>query len=297
MTYCYLITNNQNLQKLTFWLVTSKSHLTALGLKSAEVDRAAKNARHQIRGEDKASRAQSHRLEQHGLAARIAAVTAGRLRRDQSAEGTDTARPQYESRFAGGKWRTLYAPHFPILGSVTVAVPLFILAANTTRIILINTPALYWVMTVLGLAGIAASAIDYRSGCGVSAVTVGVNSAWLSGYAVFELEALSNNLLVTNLDLFFVLASIIAGIGFIGNGLVVAHVLRSFQDRRRQIGTPLLVFLIFMAGGLAFLSISTGLVNQNLLWVAGVMFSAALLAELTGIVIASTRILRKTDSV
>ena len=40
-------------------------------------------------------------------------------------------------------------------------------------------------MTVLGLAGIAGSAIDYRNGCGVSAVAVGVNSAWLSGYAVF----------------------------------------------------------------------------------------------------------------
>ena len=238
-------------------VIAVSNDLTALGLKSAEVDRAAKNARHQIRGEDKASRAESHRPEQHGLAARIAAVTAGRLRRDQSAEGTYTARPEYESRFAGGKWRTLYAPHFPILGSVTVAVPLFILAANTTRIILINTPALYWVMTVLGLAGIAASAIDYRSGCGVSAVAVGVNSAWLSGYAVYvgggsaaipRGESQSCSVLV------------VTGIGFIGNSVALTYILRPLRhSRMRTIGIPPLVFLLFMAGGFALVFIASGL--------------------------------------
>jgi len=141
-----------------------------------------------MRREKEASGAKSQHSEHHRLAARLAAVTRSPLRRDQPVEGADTGRAQDEPRLAGGKWRIFYAPHFPMLGSTVIAAPLFISATSTSLIILISTRGPYWVMTVLGLAGIAGSAIDYRNGCGVSAVAVGVNSAWFAGYAVFLLE-------------------------------------------------------------------------------------------------------------
>jgi tetratricopeptide (TPR) repeat protein len=272
-------------------VIAVSNDLTALGLKSAEVDRAAKTARQQIRREDEASRAEPERPEHHGLAARLAAVSGGRLRRDQPVEGADTARPQDESRSGGGEWRIFYASHFPILGSTMITVPLFLLATYTSHIIKFYALTPFWVMTVLGLAGIAGSAIDYRNRCGVSAVAVGVNSAWLSGYAVFWLEAVSHGWLVNDNFLPFLCA--VAGIGFVGNGVILIYIIRPFQDhRRRTIDTPLLVFLIFIAGGLALLSILSALVNVSLLWVLGVMFFAALLAELTGIVLAFVRVVQ-----
>ena len=261
-----------------------------------EAQEAARTARQQIRREKEASRAEPERPEHHGLAARLAAVSGGRLRRDQPAEGAGTGGLQDESRFAGGKWRIFYASHFPLLGATMIVVPLFILATTTSRIILIYTLTPYWVMTVLGLAGIAGSAIDYRNWCGVSAVAVGVNSAWLSGYAVFSLEVFSHHW-VQNVNLFL---CAVAGIGFIGNGVILIYVIRPFRDGRgRAIDTPLLVFLVFMAGGLALLSIISALDNGHLLWlgrVAGVMFSAALLAELTGIVLEFVRVLQARGS-
>jgi len=47
-----------------------------------------------------------------------------------------------------------------------------------------------------------------------------------------------------------------------------------------------------MAGGLALYAISAALVNLHPLQVVGVMFSAALLADLTGIVLAIVRLVR-----
>ena len=273
-------------------VIAVSEDLTALGLKSAEVDRAAKTARQQIRRENEASRAEPERPEHHGLAARLAAISGGRLRRDQPVEGAETGRPQDESRFADGKWRIIYALHFPMLGSAMIAVPLFILATVTLLTPSIHTPTPYWIMTVLGLAGIAGSATDYRNGCGVSAVAVGVNSAWFSGYAVFALEAVSHRYW-GNVNLFLLFLCAVTGIGFIGNGVILIYITRVLRDRRRRgIDTPLLVFLVFMAGGLALFSIISALANLHLHWVPGVMFSAALLAELTGIVLAFVRVVR-----
>ena len=261
-----------------------------------EAQEAARTARQQIRREKEASRAQPERPEHHGLAARLAAVSADRLRRDQPAEGAGAGRPQDESRFAGGKWRIFYAPHFPLLGATMITVPLFILATVTLLAPSIHTPTPYWVMTVLGLSGIAGSAIDYRNGCGVSAVAVGVNSAWLSGYAVFMLEAGSHHNW-GNVSLSLLLLCAVTGIGFIGNGVILTYILHPLRDRRRRaIDTPLLVFLVFMAGGLALFSIISALANLHLHWVPGVMFSAALLAELTGIVLAFVRVLQARGS-
>ena len=83
-------------------VIAVSGDLAALGLKSAEVTRAAKTAREQIRREKEASRAEPERTEQHGLAAWLAAVSAGRLRRDQRREtaeqggqhGAEVAQPQ-----------------------------------------------------------------------------------------------------------------------------------------------------------------------------------------------------------
>lgn len=268
--------------------------LTALGPKSAEADRAAKTARQQIRREQEASRPGSERPAQHGPAAGPAAVTGGRLRRDQSAKGADQGRRHGESRSAGREWRIFYASHFPVLGSIMIAVPLFILAAITSHIISISTLAPFWIMTILGLAGIAGSAIDYRNGCGVSALAVGVNSAWLSSYAVFSILVFSHYWVPNNVSLFL---CVVTGIGLIANGVILTYILLPLRDHRRcAIDTPLLVFLVFMAGGLALYSTSLIifiLANGHLLWlgrVAGVMFCAALLAELTGIVLAFVRV-------
>jgi tetratricopeptide (TPR) repeat protein len=273
-------------------IIAVSDELTALGLKSAEVDRAAKNARHQIRA-DEASRAEPEAPEQHGLAARIGAVTAGRLHRNQPTQGADTERPRHESRSLSRKWRTLYVPHFPMLGSVMIAVPLFILVIFTLLTPSLHTPTPFWVMAVLGLAGIAGAAIDYRKGCGVSAAAVGVNSAWLSGYAVYSL-AVGSLASSGNPNVFLLLLRVITGVGFIANVIFLVYIFRPFRERRRHIiDTPLLVYLIFMTGGLAVFSIGSVLINRSVFRVAGVMFSAALLAELTGIVIAFIRIHRE----
>ena len=101
-------------------VIAVSDDLAALGLRSAEVDRVTRNARHQIRREDEASHAGPYGPGQNGLAARIAAVTTGRLRRNQpagAAEGVSTWRPRDESRSLSGKWRALYVPRFPIFGS------------------------------------------------------------------------------------------------------------------------------------------------------------------------------------
>ncbi len=83
-------------------VIAVSDDLTALGLKSAEVTQAAKTARQQIRHEKEASRAEPKRTEHHGLAARLAAVSGGRLRWDQRREaaerggqdGAEVAKPQ-----------------------------------------------------------------------------------------------------------------------------------------------------------------------------------------------------------
>jgi hypothetical protein len=50
------------------------------------------------------------------------------------------------------------------------------------------------------------------------------------------------------------------------------------------------VFLIFMTAGLGFLAIFSYLGNDHLLWLPGIMFVAALLAELAGIVLTFLRV-------
>jgi hypothetical protein len=231
--------------------------LAALGLKSAEVSRAIKTAREQIRRGD-------------------------RFHRDQPVE----------RHFVERNWKILYAPHFPVLGSAIILWPLLTLALHWSGIIEIFTSTPYWVMMILGLAGIVGSAIDYRNGCGVSAVAIGVNSAWLAGYAVFLIEfgywADVHHWLDTTL---FTCA--VAGIGIIGNGMVLIYIFRRFQYRRKiTIDKSLIMFLIFTTAGLAFFSIAVGLASTHLLWTAGAMFWAALLAELTGIVLAFIRVAR-----
>jgi hypothetical protein len=141
-------------------------------------------------------------------------------------------------------------------------------------------------MAVLGVAAIVGSGIDYWKGCGASAVAVGINSAWLSGYAIFVLAAGSNHQLQT-LRLF---VYALAGIAFIVNSLMLIYVISPLPNRRKQrINKPLLVFLIFMTVGLAVLSILSAIANTALLPVPGVMFLVALLADLTGIVLTFMR--------
>jgi len=278
-------------------IIAVGDELTTLGVRSAEVDRAAKAARQQIRREEEARRAEPEQPERHGLGARLAAVAGGWLRREQPVEGAAPVRPQDESRSAEGRWRILYASHFPVLGSVIIAVPLFILAMERLQIIRITTPAPYWVITLLGLAGIAGSVIDYRNGCGVSAVAVGINSALLSGYAVLQVAGGTGWL--GSLNLVVLLLCAVTGIGVLANGMILVYVLRSFRNRRGKIiGKPLLLFLLFMTGGFVLVFVASALWllsritpdgSRSLVWAAGLMFSAALVAELTGSVLAVAR--------
>jgi TIR domain len=276
-------------------VIAVSGELTALGAKSAEVDRAAKTARQQIRREEEASRAGSEQPGRHGLAAGLAAVAGDRSSRKQRTEEADTGRAQDASGRTGGEWRIFYASHFPILGLTMITVPLFILVLYTLHIITIATLTPYWVITVLGLAGIAGSVIDHRNGCGASAVAVGANCAWLAGYAGFLLVATSHHLLTPdNLNLFFQLFSAVTGIGFIVNGLILIFAFRRSRALHKYvIDTPLLLFVIFMTSALAVLSVSSALINGPLLVglarVAGIMLLAALLAELTGTVLAFVR--------
>jgi tetratricopeptide (TPR) repeat protein len=266
--------------------------LTGLGVRSAEVDRAVKTARQRARRAEEANRAGSEQLERDGQAARLAAVAGGLTRRKQQVEEADTGRGQDTSSRTGGEWRIFYASHFPILGLIMITVPLFILVIFSLHIATFTTMTPFWIITILGLAGVAGSAIDYRNGCGVSAVAVGINSIWLSGYAIFWLEAVSQHLL-TNVNDLLLFVAVIAGIGFIANGILLIYIFRSRALRRRIIDAALLVFLIFMASGLAVLSVSSALISGPLLpWLeraAGVMFLGALLTELTGIVFAFIR--------
>lgn len=279
-------------------VVAVSDEVTALGLKSAEVDRAAKTARQQIRREEEESRAEPKRSQRRGLTAGLAAVADARPRREQSVEGVGTGRPQDEFRFAGGKWRIFYASHFPILGSIMILVPLFILAISIS-FISFGTPAPYWVMTVFGLAGVAGATIDYRNRCGVSAVAVCVNSAMLFGYSALLVAESSGWL--GGVNFFLVPLCVITGIGFIVNGVILTYALRAYRDPRRPtIDRSLLLFLAFMTGGFALIFVSDALLVSrislaeygSLLRVAGVMFLAALLTELTGIVLAVVPVLQ-----
>jgi hypothetical protein len=222
-----------------------------------------------------------------------AAVAGDRTRRKQRTEEADTGRAQDASGRTGGEWRIFYASHFPILGLTMITVPLFIVVIYTLHLLTIHTLTPWWVVSVLGLAGVAGSVIDHRNGCGASAVAVGANCAWLAGYAVFLLASISQQLLY-NLNLFLQLASAVTGIGFIVNGLILIYAFRRLRALHEYvIDKPLLFFVIFMASGLAVLSASSALVTGplrlGLARVAGIMLLAALLAELTGIVLAFVR--------
>ena len=272
-------------------VVAVGGELTGLGVKSAEVDRAVKTARQRIRREKEGSRAEPQQVEQPGLAVSSGPVTDSQPGQDQPTESTgtekdaDTGRPQDESRADGG-WKVFYASHFPVLGSIIITVPLLVFAAAVSDIISYTKLIPTWVMAVLGLAGIAGSVIDYRKGCGASAVAVGINSVWLSSYAIFVLEAVSNHQII-NLRAFLYA---LGGIGFIVNGLILTYIISPFPNRRKdRIYKPLLVFLIFMTVGLAALSILSAIANTALLPVPGVMFLVALLADLTGIVLTFMR--------
>jgi tetratricopeptide (TPR) repeat protein len=282
-------------------VVSVSDELTALGVKSAEVDQATKTARRQIRREEQESRAEPDRPDRSSLPAGLAAVAGGLHRRKQPADGTGPGGTRGESRLAGRKWRIFYAPHFPVLASITIAVPLFILALEILRIISITTPTPYLVVTILGLAGISGSVIDYRNGSGIPAVAVGVNSGWISGYFAL-LTAQSSHWLSDNR--FLLLISVVTGVGFIGNGVILAYIVRPFnRPPRRTVDAPLLVFLVFMTVGLVLVCVASALTSlsritlagfQSLLWVAGVVFLAALLSELTGIVLVVVRGLQDT---
>ena len=242
-------------------VIAVSDDLAALGLRSAEVDRAAKTARQQMRREEEASGAKSQHSEHHRLAARLAAATRGPLRRDQPVQRADKERPQTKSRSGGRKWRIIYASNFPVLGSTIIAAPVFILATGTSKIASIHSTP-YWVMTMLGLAGIAGSAIDYRNGCGLSAAAVGANSAWLSGYAVYALLWLEGAI-YWGYALLFLCA--VTGIGPVGNGMILIYIFHPLRDGpRRAIDTSLLVFLLFMTGGLALYFIISALANRHL---------------------------------
>lgn len=238
------------------------------------------------------------RPERDGIAARLAATAGSRLRREEQVKSPALVKPQAESGSAEGKRRILYASHFPIVGSIIIAVPLLILVTVYLPKTSIHTSTLFWIMAILGLAGIAGSVIDYRNGCGLSAVAVGVNSAFLAGYAIYPL-GLAGHMFSASRNSEILWLCAITGIGLIGNGVFLAYILRQFSDRRRRIGTPLLLFLVFMASGLAlvftasvltFLSRITPSGSNSLIWVAGLMFLAALLAELTGIGLAVARV-------
>ena len=272
-------------------VIAVSDELAALGAKSAEVDRAAKTARQQIRREEEASRAEPEQPEQPGPAVSSGPATDGRSGQDQPAKDVGRekdagrGRPQDESRADGG-WKIFYASHFPVLGSVSIAVPLLVFAAAASAIITYTKIIPFWVMAVLGVAAIAGSVIDYWKGCGASAVAVGINSVWLSSYAIFVLDAVSNHQII-NLRAFLYA---LGGIGFIVNGLILTYIISPFPNRHKdRIYKPLLVFLIFMTVGLAALSILSATANTALLPVPGVMFLVALLANLTGIVLTFMR--------
>jgi tetratricopeptide (TPR) repeat protein len=279
-------------------VVAVGDELTALGVKSAEADRAVKAARQQIRREEEAPSPAPEQPQRQGLAAGLTAVTGGPLQRNQPPEDLDIGRSQDTSRFGSGAWRIFYASHIPVLGSILIVVPLFILAINLLRISSIPTSATSWVMVAFGLAGASGSVIDYRNGCGISAAAVGVNSAWLAGYwlTVSFFSQLSTNG-------FLLLICAVTAIGFIGNGIVLAYTLSPFSRRRGTVDTSSLVFLVLMAGGFALLSIRSGITLASrtlphfwlLATVAGVAFAAALLAELTGIVLPVVRGLQDTS--
>ena len=282
-------------------VVAVGGELTALGVKSADVDRAVRTARQHIRREQDASHTESDRPPKQSWTAQIIAVGGDRLRQDQSAEKAGTRTPRTGPRSAGGNWKVFYAPRFPILGSILITVPLFIAAADYSGMFpSIGTPSPFWVMTIFGLAGIAGAGIDYRNGCGVSAVTVGANSAWLSAFAIL-LTAGSYHWLINDIRLFALLVCAVTGISIIGNGTLAISVLRQFRSRRRWvIGIPLVAFLVFMAVGLALIFLASGLFYMSrisqagydaLLRAAGFMFWAALLAVLIGIVVAFVRVI------
>jgi hypothetical protein len=99
-----------------------------------------------------------------------------------------------------------------------------------------------------------------------------------------------NNNPLTNPNLLAYLY-VIAGVGFICDASILAYILVPFPRRwKRPIDTRLLVFLIFMTAGLGFLAIFSYLGNAHLLWLPGIMFVAALLAELAGIVLTFLRV-------
>jgi hypothetical protein len=121
----------------------------------------------------------------------------------------------------------------------------------------------------------------------------------LFGYAALLVAESSGWL--RSVNLFLVLLCVITGIGFIVNGVILAYILRAFRDPRRpRVDRSLLLFLAFMATGLALVFVAAGLsvskispgAFESLFRVAGVMFSAALLSEVTGIVLAVVRVLQ-----
>jgi tetratricopeptide (TPR) repeat protein len=280
-------------------VIAVSDELTALGVKSAEADRAVKTARQQIRREDEARRPGPERPERQGLAAGLAAVTGDRLRREQPAEGVGTSRPLPKSRSADVGWKTFYASRFPILGSIILTVLLIILTLNRLGAIPFTTAPPFWTTELLGLAGIAGSVIDYRNGCGIPAVAVGANCAVISGYAVLTWEVEFNHR--ANISLYLLLLCVITGIGIIGNGIFTYILSLSKDQHKRIVDTSLLVFLVLMACGLGFVFIVSllaitrpisGTAVEFLFKAAGAMFAAAFLAELTGIVLAFTRVLQ-----
>ena len=262
--------------------------LTALGLKSADVDRAAKTARQQIRREKAASRPAREQPEQQSVAPGPAAVAADRLRQDRPGEGAGMESPQAESRSPGEKWRIFYSSHFPVLGLTLIIVPLVILVADTLIHAFSNT-AQFRVMMVFGAAAVAGSVIDYRNECGASAVAVGFNSIWFLSYAVFWVMTLPNVIIPFD----FQILSAITGAALVGNGLLLIYFLRpSSGHRRRTIDTSLLLFVVFMVAGLAVFSISFWSARLSFLWLSGTIFTAALLAILIGLVRVLTHVLR-----
>jgi tetratricopeptide (TPR) repeat protein len=280
-------------------VIAVSDELTALGVKSAEADRAVKTARQQIRREEEAPSPASEQPERQGLAARLTAVTGDRLRREQPTDGVGTSRRLPKPRSADVGWKTFYASRFPILGSIIITALLIILAINSFGMVPFTTAPPFWSTALLGLAGVAGSVIDYRNGCGTSALAVGANCAVISGYAFTWGAELSSNRTVANT--YILLLCVITGIGIIGNG-IFTYILRPSKDQnKRMVDTSLLAFLVLMACGLALVfAVSLLAITRPisltsvefLVKVAGVMFAAAFLAELTGIVLAFTRVLQ-----
>jgi tetratricopeptide (TPR) repeat protein len=283
-------------------VVAVGDELTALGVKSADVDRAVRTARQHIRRAEEASRTGSERPQKPGQARQTATVAGGRLRQDQSAGKAGTRTPRAEPRSPGGKWKAFYAPHFPVLGSILITVPLLIAATYYSRIISIATPSPYWVMTIFGLAATIGAGIDYWGECGVSAVVVGTNSAWLSIYAIlltvytYHPQWLAHG----HYRLFILFICIVTGIGVIGDGALLIYTVRQLQNRRRWVvDISLLAFLVFITSALVLIFLASGLAlasritpaeKNASLWAAGLMFWAALLAALAGIVFAFVRV-------